>query len=632
MKNTKILLILEKQIDKIVLAVFALISLFLLWVYVVGNPYSEKVSIQERQKKLSPSEIDRYVKQEAEKMVAELDKPAPPIPPREPYVLNFNQLLQCPIADVSSSVQIPYPGAGDTVIEEDRLYALPQIPGLTDVEVFGLRGAAKVPTEEVTPARPYANAMGEVRDIDLVSVSARFDVKKLYMNFQQSFNGPRLKSSWKDPALATPVFANLELQRRTMQKDGQWGPWEFVPYTKIDSYQEQRKELPLTLEQSQFEVNLLMPLYKDNDVQREILQPKGYTFSVSRMDWLPPTFLKEALEIQDKEDEMLERQRREERLKTQTGSTRPTQTKRQPAARGTRGRNQPEVVPDMTVEGVYGATAGKTGSKQRTVDEVKKDFAKVLLDDRSDVWSQQDLLVWVHDDTVEPGSTCQYRMRVGVFNPIAGKDWFQQDQVQYQNQMVLWSDYSEPTEVLSVPRMIYVFPMDTIANQAVPNKIDGVKVEVAKYYLGRWRNFDFDVYQGETIGYEVEDDSSAGNAGTLAGINAEQMAMYQVMGGDQSQALSRKVDFSTGITFVDVAEETVWKSSLRQSILYKMLYAEADALQQMPIGKSNWSLDIRDTYAEIEKDMKRNVQQHGMTMPSEMTVPPMVPPMILPPK
>ena len=70
MKDTKLLLILEKQIDKIVLAVFALISVFLLWVYVVGNPYSEKVRIQGKEKTLSPSEIDRYVKQEAEKMFA----------------------------------------------------------------------------------------------------------------------------------------------------------------------------------------------------------------------------------------------------------------------------------------------------------------------------------------------------------------------------------------------------------------------------------------------------------------------------------------------------------------------------------------------------------------------------------
>ena len=66
MKNKNILALLESHVDKIVMAVCALASLFLLWVFVIGNPYGEKVRVGGREKKLGPSQIDRYVKQEAE--------------------------------------------------------------------------------------------------------------------------------------------------------------------------------------------------------------------------------------------------------------------------------------------------------------------------------------------------------------------------------------------------------------------------------------------------------------------------------------------------------------------------------------------------------------------------------------
>jgi len=627
MENKTLLLILEKQIDKIVLGVFALIGLYLLWVFVFSNPYSEKVRIQGRERTLGPSEIDRYVKQEAEKMLPELEKPAPPIPSDNTSVSNYDRLLQCSISDISSSVQFPSPGVGDVVIEEKRLYALPQIPALMDVDCANLRGAAKVPTEEISPSRPYANAMGEVEDIDFVSVSARFDVKKLYANFRQSFTGARLKTSWKDTALATPVFADLELQRRARQKSGQWGLWESVPHTKIDTYQEQFKKLPLTLEQSQFGIELLMPLYKDTAVQWDILQPESYSFTVSRLEWMPPMFLKEALDIQDKDYDKAERQRREDRLEAlsaaRTNASRsaargPAPTRR-PAGRDTRGRGGMTEMDMMMEEGGYGTTQRPVAPRERTVDDVKKDFEKERLIDTSDIADRQDLLMWTHDDTVEPGNTYQYRMRLGVFNPIAGKDWFEKDHVQYKNHVVLWSDYSEPTEELSVPKRAYIFPTQVIANNTPATGIEGVKVEVTKYYLGQWRDFDFDVYQGQIIGYEVEDDvQSAAGTGYPMGLGVE-ADMYEMM-GEGGQPLVEKVDFTTGITFVDVAKKTVWGSRLRPRVLYEMLCYDADGLQQMPVGMSHWNSDTRETYANIQKAMARDVEYRGLG-----TVPGMAP-------
>ncbi|MHC4290008.1 MAG: hypothetical protein ACYSO3_00195, partial [Planctomycetota bacterium] len=149
MKNKNILRLLENHSDKIVLAVCALISLFLLWTYVIGNPYGQKVRGQ--RKKLSPSEIDTYVKRQIEASIDKLDRSAPPLPPGKKYISEYERLFQSPLSEVSSTVRIPSPGVGDTVIEEDRLYALPLIPPLAEVAVGRLRGAAKIPTEELSP-------------------------------------------------------------------------------------------------------------------------------------------------------------------------------------------------------------------------------------------------------------------------------------------------------------------------------------------------------------------------------------------------------------------------------------------------------------------------------------------------
>jgi len=607
MKNKSILLLLENHVDKIVLAVSVLVSLFLLWVYVIGSPYSEKVRFRGgRERKLGPSEIDRYVKEEAEAAASELDNSAPPLPSRtKDYLSEYDQLLQSSISGISSSVRIPSPGAGDVVIQEDRTYSLPGIPSLTEVAVGSLRGAAKIPIEDIGSERSYDSSSfaSEIDDVDLVTVSARFNTQVLYNNFQQSFLGPRLKTFEKDTRLAAPVFARLEAQRRTRDDHGNWGQWDVVQRTAVDPHRKLLEELPLVLDEASFGVDIWMSQYESQDVQYDILQPESYSFTVSRIEWMTPEFQDEALEIMKKQEQQAKRKRQEDLRRKQ--STRSTETRRRPTNRRTGSRTK-----DRGVGGGmpgYGNPARTTPvrketRKERTVEDVLDDFEKELLNEKSDIRSMRDLLlVWAHDDTVKPGKTYQYRIRIGVFNPIAGKDWFQSDQADYKNQLVLWSDYSQPTDEVSVPRRIYVFPMDVIADKNTQNDIEGVHVEVAKYYLGQWRDFDFDVYPGEIIGYEVEDVQEEDGTKNSAGD-------YRSAGDKEPD----KVDFTSDITLVDVGREVVWGSRLRQGTLYKMLYYDAERkMQQTAIGKSNWDSDTRRIYNEIQESMTQEVDQRG---------------------
>ncbi len=612
MKNKNILALLEGHVDKIVLAVSVLVSLFLLWHFVIGNPYGEKVRIGGREMKLGPSKIDQYIKRKVEAVLPELDQAAPPLPPNnKAYLSEYDRLLQSSLSGISSTVAItPLPSEGDVVVEEDRLYALPPIPSLTEVAVGRLRGAAKIPIEEIGPDRLYAQSESEIADIDLVTVSARFDVQALYNNFQQSFMGPRLKTAWKDDRLAAPVFARLEVERRTRQDHDDWGPWETVPRTAIDPQRKLLEELPLVLDDVSFGVEIWKAQYEPQDVQHNILQPEAYLFTVSRTEWMTPEFLDETMKI-TKKKELEEKRKRMEELRNRR-STKPTDTRRRTAARRPepRGRDRGGMPGGMPgYENPARPTRAAT-QKERTVEGVQKDFEKELLNEKSDIQSMRDsLLVWAHDDTAKPGKTYQYRIRIGVFNPIAGKDWFQDAQADYKNQLVFWSDYSQPITEVAVPKRIYVFPMDVIADRGTPGDIEGVQVEVAKYYLGQWRDFDFDVYPGEVIGYEVEDVQEADGTKNVAGG-------YQPT---DSKELD-KVDFTSDITLVDVAMEVVWGSRLRLGTLYKMLYYDTEKkMQQVAVGKSNWHSDTRRIYDEIQESIARGVEQRDPgTMFNEM--------------
>ncbi len=609
MKNKNILLLLESHVDKIVLAVSVLVSLFLLWHFVIGNPYGEKVRIGGRERKLGPSKIDIEIKRAVEAAVPDLDRAAPPMPPyKKAYLSKYDRLLQSSLTDISSTVAIiTLPAVGDVTVEEDRLYALPEIPSLTEAAVGRLRGAAKVPTEEIGPDRLYASAASEIADIDLVTVSARFDVQALHSNFRQSFMGPRLKTAWKDDRLAAPVFARLEVERRTLQDNDDWGQWEPVRRTAIDPQRKLFEELPLVLDDASFGVDIWKAQYEPQEVQHDILQPEAYLFTVSRTEWMAPEFLDETMDITRKK-ELEEKRERMEELRNRR--TRPTDPRRRTATRRPepkpRGRDRGGMPGMPGYENPARPTRAAV-QKERTVEDVKKDFEKELLNEKSDIQSMRDsLLVWAHDDTADPGKTYQYQIRIGVFNPIAGKDWFQNAQADYKNQLVFWSDYSQPTADVSVPKRIYVFPMDIIADKGTPNDIEGVQVEVAKYYLGQWRDFNFDVYPGEVIGYEVEDVQEEDNTRDVAGG-------YQPMIGEMGMGKDPdKVDFTSDMTLVDIAREISWGSRLRPGALYKMLYYDAEKkMQQVAVEKSKWHSDTRKIYDEIQESIARGVERRS---------------------
>ena len=613
-KKKSFLTILESQIDKIILGVIVLVSLALLWLYVIGGPYGAKIKIGS-EIKVSPGNIDKKVKDEAQLLLGRLQRSAPSTEYdvyNKTYLEDYTDKLVCSIPDVPMELAVPYPGVGQEAIEEDRLYAVPGVPSLDEVHVAVLRGAAEIPVDEVSPGTPYDSVETKLEDIDLVTLSGRFDFERLYSNFQLRFSGPGLKSSWKDSQLAKPVFARIELQRRTKQDDGSWSAWSNVPRAKIDMYKKLLEQLPLRVEDMQFGVDVWISQYEADDVQLDLLQPEPYLFGVSRTEWMPPEYLIETDQILQKEAEQLRRQKIEERKKKQEAERK----RRTPGGRdggggmlgmpgggggmrpggGDRrtGRSERERIE---------RTTARRAERERTLQDVERDVQKDTLKEETRLESlREPALIWVHDDTVQPGQTYQYRVRVGVFNPIAGKNWFQKDEIEFKDQTVLWSMYSELPETVEIPKMLHVFPMEVLAKKDDSKEIEGLTVEVAKYEIGQWHSHEFAVYPGQIIGYPAEDESDDEEQATEA-------VGMMMRGTDKSN--ETKVDYTSGLTLVDIINQVHWGSGTapRRMSFNNMLYANVDGLSQEAIGKKNWSVVLKKAYKDVQDAMAENVEE-----------------------
>lgn len=616
---------LDQHLDKLIFGLAGVAGLYLLWALVLSNPYGKSVG----GRKYGPSDIDRSNQEESQRILEKLQESAKTNPYLQNKTAELTQKMTCSVPHLSIAANWPIPtiGTGDQSLE-DRIYTIPAVPGMENIKLVSVRGAVRMPTEDVSPERPYSAVASQAADLDLVTISAHINMQSLLNNFQQSFNGPRLKPQWKDPTYAEPVFARLEMQRRVQNSDGSWGDWETVPVIKINPYQKMYKDLPLTTDQMTFgDVMLFLNQYKNNFAMiKNILQPEPYQFLSSRMKWMAPEFYDEIQKLKEEEDQKKmreERDRRQAERERSKAVNRPTpggmgggmpqmqpQPQTQPGRRGGRQQNDPGMMgidPMMGMEGTQ--PAQRQAKPVRTSTDVEKDYNAALIGEKTKVNTLKDLFVWIHDDSAKPGSTYQYRVRYGVFNPIAGKNWFAPESKQYQAHIVLWSPFMELPDPVVVPKMLHMFPTDVLANNS------GVKVEVYKYYLGQWRTESFDIQPGQIIGKQIESKPKA-----PAGAGMGMMGMDPMMGmGEQASALL--VDFSTGNMLVDVVSTLDWQgTSYRQPRSYpQMLYIdENNQMLALAARKQFWPKEVTADYNAVKQEMAQSTgQTDTMMMPME---------------
>ena len=585
----KIGALLEEHIEKIILIV---VGLLCSWVLVTRVLLSPNVVEYDR-KTYTAGKVDEQILDDA--MGIRDKKVAPDITPivMKPGEQNYATLFDDPLKDIKVNFPPLAPGSISTN-NRNVVYGTPVIPRPTNLDVEYIRAVAYEPKIPVTRDKPYTNSDCEPNDLDLVTVQAKFDMAKLINEFKKCYIDS-VSQEYADPCMAQPIFASVNLQRQQMNPDGTWSnEWENVPRTKIDfngdlfKVVESYSDLPIG------GLALYKLQLKNKLNQLDLLQPEGYQIASAKDEWFPPKLHREYLDAQKKDEKQAKEnataqnnnnvtstpdtgRRRDNRssllgggigqtggVNTTTGSglrsrrgrasrsggttTDNTTVNNNPRRRGSRGTNTNTTT--ATVQQEYG-TLGPNGEPITEVTKVFDDFYNIVLKPDTDLSRMSEsIIIWAHDDTVQPENTYKYRIRIGVLNPAAEEEG---------DTIVFWSEPSEVTKPISIEGKMYFFARE------VQQAAKTVTVAIYKLDLGYWFKNEFKVGQGEVIGHEAEvtfnEEDSSVNINTKITSPIEQ---------------TRMINYATGDVMIDVTPVNEWSQgvhSLSFKPYYDMMYS-----------------------------------------------------------
>ncbi len=665
----KILGFLEAHVEKIVLVIVGLVCIFLMITRVIFSP--NQVSYGDG--KYSPAAIDEKVYEEAKLLSDKVTPSTDDLEPYQSELTEFVALLDSSIRNIDVNIwpQVPY-AVDETIRGAGGKYRLPRIGAVGEVEIEHIRAAAYVPTGVVTPENTYDKAANEPNDIDLITVEAKIDIQGLYERFKQSFVDD-VEQQYSDPCLAKPIFAAVQLQRQELGENGSWSDWQSIPRSKIDHYGELFEIVEDTGSLPPGRLKVWKRQFDDWQLQMDLLQPDAYAMASAKEEWYPPVIHRMFLDIQRKEDaEETRKAREDEQKNTDRSGSRRSRTSGVGGTAGRTGARTGGGISGGGTGGLYGGAGGdasrrrgtsRTGSSQtgtsslesgqggantrrrrgtsrgRTTEpggggiglegygmpglagdrftrrgpsmyDVYEEFDKIQLTGRTLLEKMKESLVfWAHDDTVEPRKHYRYRIRLGVFNPVAGTNQLSGQDISRKNEVVLWSEFSDVTDTVEIPGMLYFFAKN------IREPANVVTVQVSKYVNGYWHSEDFKVSQGELIGNVVEteietDFQQRGRGDFGRGIDprmgAGRMMTDSLMGSvarpEEKTVVPDKIDYSTGAVMVDAVAVNDWAGdkNLTARRYYDMLYSmDGTDIEHMPVRTSYWAKDLQNWYGKI---------------------------------
>ena len=234
----------------------------------------------------------------------------------------------------------------------------------------------------------------------------------------------------------------------------------------------------------------------------------------------------------------------------------------------------------------------KTTVTEATISE---ELRKMLLRGK-DISSLHDTITfWAHDDTVEPGASYHYRIRIGVFNPVAGTGQVQAEDAASNSKVILWSAFSEVTDIVDIPKRLYFFPTN------VQEAAKAVEVQVCKYVMGYWYSSQFIVKHGDVIGKTAKFEASEKNK--TADV--------------KEVKLPETIDYTTGVIVVDVVPMNDWFGDkvLQSRQYFDVLFSfDGTRVDRLPAKLMNWPDDVRLKYSELkslEKKTKAPLRDWG---------------------
>ncbi len=285
------------------------------------------------------------------------------------------------------------------------------------------------------------------------------------------------------------------------------------------------------------------------------------------------------------------------------------------------------------MEGLPGTIGTQRGPRRPTVNDVYRKYDEIALTRLTEFSRiREPLMFWAHDDTVEPENTYRYRIRVGVFNPVAGRNQLDERDKDRTDQAILWSRFSDTTEPIEIMGRIYFFAKN------VREGDKAVTVQVSKLTLGRWYSHDFfPVNQGELVGESLEyvppEEPDRRTALGLGGVRDPGTAVLGTLGPGMSRAtgpgvapgarltpfggsqntsnIPDYIDYSTGAVMVDAVLVSDWVPgrTMRERHYYDMLYSfDGVNILHMPVGNANWPRHLKDRFSMVGR-LEREPQE-----------------------
>ena len=575
----------QLHIEKIVMAVAALVVLLILFVFVMGDPYAVELG----RKQVSPSEAPALLRQQSDQLNQKVRSTTPPFPDRNipDYAATFQHRSGQPsLATAQYVLPIGLPGLDPTLIgpgEDRQPYDLPgpPLPGSVIARAgYGILQPLGVEAidRQLVELTHVADS-GEPADFRYVSVGATFDFAQWIERLEKPQEN-KVPVAWWRPMLHIAGVFLLRQEAVDLQKDQWSAPVQIAVLPTQQAYL-----ADMTRDFTQEEADATVNFIKEQE--ELILRPPFVPMRDDRA-WLPPDAkqltaeehielnrLQVAIARLEKQIATLQNQLDRQAGKGPAGSARPVprsrredprfgeedlrSTPRAPRTASNRsrvdgleaqlGRLQQDLASKLierdTLLGIEPTVKTPLESPLDDGYEIAPDpryaptrpreagrFPDPTIASGPAPVEEQDLTVkvWAHDLTALPGKTYRYKVVVSVLNPLFRQNRvaLAQREVQY-NRLTLGpaadevtsSPWSKPV-TLDPPHYFFLIGGNDSRQLA--------QVEAWRLYDGTWRSAEFDIKPGDAIGGSITFPLPSGDQASLD-IDTDSLAVDIVADG-----------------------------------------------------------------------------------------------------
>jgi hypothetical protein len=515
--------IIERHIEKVILALCVVVLLWVGYRYFVATPFQVTIDGQ----MLGPRQIDPMLAEEARKIDTELrgkadDKLQQWKVPN--YIRQMQQRIEQPVTPDKTFASLR--GSRDlfVITQEDGTIG----PTTNNNQVVAQYHTPVVPAPQAMIAQPNLGTLSELAvrtqpnlrqvvgqppyDLLWVSLASAFDATALRESLtrQATVSFMRIPETWWQQTLA---ISDVMVQREQLMPDGQWGQSTLLPPSP------DRPSYRTVMANPGRNFREVVASIRQN--QAQVVQPTGYELIDGRVWTAPAITLPES------------------------APTNPTEA-------------PPTMIPPGMMEsappGMFGDGAMPPSTRPRLgrggVDPVNADQIEL----------------WAYDLTAESGTRYRYRMRVAVVNPLFGKS-LAGEQTPLAKQAQLLSPWSEWTEVETL-RQRYTF----LVNATRP-PLNQAQIEIWQFSGGNWRTAKFVVSAGDQIGGLTTDHKP---------LVPPPAAAPGMPAAPAAPETPQPIDFATNTIMLDLDFRNVVRTGMIERNSPRLLYlnAEGDILSR----------------------------------------------------